>query len=207
MNSEKNIGSDKKEYILDVAENLFAHYGFEAVSIRQLAKAAGINVAMVSYYFGSKEQLFKLVIERKLINTGNLIAASPHLSHWERLFVIADGYIDGFFQNRKTTQIIYREINLGQRSDIAQMLSEHLKRNFENVSSIIHDGIEKGIFRKVDIELTVMTIIGVARMYAHSPTIACKIFKEKNESEMFSDKYRRRLKNHMKEVITSLLKP
>lgn len=207
MVSDKHLGSDKKEDILDVAEDLFAQFGFEAVSVRQLAKEAGINVAMVSYYFGSKEQLFKQVIERKLINTGNLIASSTNLDHWEKIYRIADGYIDGFFQNRKTTQIIYREINLNQRSDIAQMLSEHLKRNFENVSQIIHDGIDKGVFRKVDIELTVMTIIGVARMYAHSPSIACKIFKEKTESEMFSDKYRRRLKNHMKDIISSLLKP
>ncbi len=207
MVNEKHLGSDKKEDILDVAEDLFAQFGFEAVSVRQLAKEAGINVAMVSYYFGSKEQLFKQVIERKLINTGNLIASSTDLDHWEKIFRIADGYIDGFFQNRKITQIIYREINLNQRSDIAQMLSEHLKRNFENVSQIILDGIEKAVFRKVDIELTVMTIIGVARMYAHSPTIACKIFKEKTEMEMFSDKYRRRLKNHMKDIITTLLKP
>ena len=207
MVSDKHLGSDKKEDILDVAEDLFAQFGFEAVSVRQLAKEAGINVAMVSYYFGSKEQLFKQVIERKLINTGNLIAYSTNLDHWEKIYRIADGYIDGFFQNRKTSQIIYREINLNQRSDIAQMLSEHMKRNFENVSQIIHDGIDKGVFRKVDIELTVMTIIGVARMYAHSPSIACKIFKEKDESEMFSDKYRRRLKNHMKAIISSLLKP
>ena len=78
---------------------------------------------------------------------------------------------------------------------------------FRNISLIISEGIDSGVFRKVDIELTVMTIIGVARMYAHSPTIACKIFKEKNETDVFSDKYRRRLKNHMKEVISALLKP
>jgi AcrR family transcriptional regulator len=207
MTLAKILGKEKKEEILDVAENLFSQFGFEAVSVRQLAKEASINVAMVSYYFGSKEQLFKQVIERKLINTGNLIASSSNLDCWDKIFLIANSYIDGFFQNRTITQIIYREINLNQRLDIVQMLSEHLKRNFGNISLIISEGIDSGVFRKVDIELTVMTIIGVARMYAHSPTIACKIFKEKNETDVFSDKYRRRLKNHMKEVISALLKP
>ena len=123
MVNEKHLGSDKKEDILDVAEDLFAQFGFEAVSVRQLAKEAGINVAMVSYYFGSKEQLFKQVIERKLINTGNLIASSTNLDHWEKIFRIADGYIDGFFQNRKISQIIYREINLNQPQSLNQSLN------------------------------------------------------------------------------------
>ena len=48
--------SDKRDYILDVAERLFAEQGFEAISIREISKAADINIAMVSYYFGSKEK-------------------------------------------------------------------------------------------------------------------------------------------------------
>ncbi len=46
--------TDKRQHLLDTAESLFAQQGYEAVSIRQLAAEAGVNVAMVSYYFGSK---------------------------------------------------------------------------------------------------------------------------------------------------------
>ena len=49
--------TDKKEQILEVAEELFAEYGFEGTSVRELAKKAKVNVAMISNYFGSKEQL------------------------------------------------------------------------------------------------------------------------------------------------------
>jgi AcrR family transcriptional regulator len=59
---------DKRDDILDVAEKLFAEQGFEAISVREISKAADINIAMVSYYFGSKEKLYEEVVNRKLIS-------------------------------------------------------------------------------------------------------------------------------------------
>ncbi len=52
--------------LLDEAERLFAEKGVQGTSIRQLSKAAGVNVAAVNYYFGSKNGLVKAVLERRL---------------------------------------------------------------------------------------------------------------------------------------------
>ncbi len=206
MNSEKHISADKREAILDVAEDLFADFGFEAVSIRQLAKEADINVAMISYYFGSKEQLYKAVISRKLINTSGLIASNPNLNPWEKLNLIGENYVDAFFSRRKFQQIIFREMNLNQRTEITDYLVEHMETNFRNVSGIINEGIAQGIFRKVDVELTVMTMIGITKTYATNTQLACHVMKEANSDEMFSEKYRRRLKAHLKDFFHSHLK-
>ena len=53
----------KREQILEVAEELIAENGFSGTSVRALAAKAGINVAMISYYFGSKEKLFEALVE------------------------------------------------------------------------------------------------------------------------------------------------
>jgi AcrR family transcriptional regulator len=58
--------SDTKECILDQAEALFAAHGYQATSLRQITAAAGVNLAAVSYHFGSKEGLVAAVIERRL---------------------------------------------------------------------------------------------------------------------------------------------
>lgn len=50
--------SDTQMKLLRVAETLFGNAGYEAVSIRQIAAAAGVNMALIGYYFGSKESLF-----------------------------------------------------------------------------------------------------------------------------------------------------
>ena len=49
--------NDKQIEILNVAERLFAEEGFDGTSVRDIAKNANVNVAMISYYFGSKEKL------------------------------------------------------------------------------------------------------------------------------------------------------
>jgi AcrR family transcriptional regulator len=54
-----------RENILDVAERLFAHDGYDGTSIRDVAKSVGVQIAVISYHFGPKESLFETVIERR----------------------------------------------------------------------------------------------------------------------------------------------
>lgn len=51
--------------ILDAAEQLFAARGFEGASIRDIAKAAGVQGGLVAHHGGSKEELFRLVVARR----------------------------------------------------------------------------------------------------------------------------------------------
>jgi len=55
---------DPKEHILSVAERLFATQGFAGTSLRSVTREAGVNLAAVHYYFGSKEELFSSVVRR-----------------------------------------------------------------------------------------------------------------------------------------------
>ena len=48
--------NEKQLEILQVAEQLFAEEGFDGTSVRDIAKKANVNIAMISYYFGSKEK-------------------------------------------------------------------------------------------------------------------------------------------------------
>lgn len=57
------VMSDKKQHIINAAVELFAEKGFEGSSIRELAAKAQVNVAMVNYYFGSKDKLFETIVE------------------------------------------------------------------------------------------------------------------------------------------------
>lgn len=55
----------RSERILDVAEELFALHGFDGVTLRQIAKDAGVDVALASYHFGRKRELFDAVFHRR----------------------------------------------------------------------------------------------------------------------------------------------
>jgi AcrR family transcriptional regulator len=56
--------ADTKEQIITVAERLFAERGFAGTTLRNVVSEAGVNLAAVSYHFGSKEELFRAVVCR-----------------------------------------------------------------------------------------------------------------------------------------------
>ena len=58
-------GADLRDPILDQAELVFAEYGFEGASLRDIAARAGVNQALLRYYFGVKQQLFDAVFRRR----------------------------------------------------------------------------------------------------------------------------------------------
>jgi AcrR family transcriptional regulator len=63
MEKEK---TDKKDHILDVAERVFAELGYDGASTRLISGEARVNMAMLNYYFGSKEGVFLAIFERRI---------------------------------------------------------------------------------------------------------------------------------------------
>lgn len=55
----------RKDRIVEAAERLFADRGFNGVSLRQITRQAGVDVALVQYYFGSKQNLFDHLLQRR----------------------------------------------------------------------------------------------------------------------------------------------
>ncbi|NNE08443.1 MAG: TetR/AcrR family transcriptional regulator [Gemmatimonadetes bacterium] len=52
--------------ILDASEKLFSEEGLQGVSLRRITKEADVNLASIHYHFGSKENLFRRVLERRI---------------------------------------------------------------------------------------------------------------------------------------------
>ena len=75
--------ADTRDRILTVAREEFSERGYEKTSVRGIAKAAGVDSALVHHYFGTKEQVFEAAIE---------VAFAPALNAPEAL---ADGPADG----------------------------------------------------------------------------------------------------------------
>ncbi len=206
LNTYLMILTDKTAYILDVAERLFAEQGFDAVSIREISRAADINIAMVSYYFGSKEKLYEDVIRRKLIPIERFEEAYVEFpSHYDKLIAITDVVTNSFFDNRYFQIIIFREMSLNQRTHMADFLIEHMERNFLYVSDIVKKGIKKKEFKPVDVELTVISIFAIIRMYATSSTMMCKIMHKESVEEVYDNKHRTRIKGFIADMLTNQL--
>ena len=59
---------NSKSKILETATKLFAQNGFDGVSTRTICKQANINISMISYYFGGKQELYQAIIDNLIQN-------------------------------------------------------------------------------------------------------------------------------------------
>jgi AcrR family transcriptional regulator len=54
---------ETKQRLLQTAAEMFAEHGIDGVSTRDLAKASGVNLCSINYYFGTKQNLYDAVLE------------------------------------------------------------------------------------------------------------------------------------------------
>lgn len=69
------LRTDRQEAILQSAERLFADQGFHAVTLRQIAEAAEVPLALVGYYFGRKHDLFRAIFAHRRAGHAEGLAA------------------------------------------------------------------------------------------------------------------------------------
>jgi TetR/AcrR family transcriptional regulator, regulator of cefoperazone and chloramphenicol sensitivity len=91
----RSDGEASRERLLRAGLRLFAHQGFAATSTRELAQAAGVNVAAISYYFGDKAGLYRAVFFEPLGDPQDDIArySDPALSLADALHAFYLGFL------------------------------------------------------------------------------------------------------------------
>lgn len=199
--------NDKQIQILQVAERLFAEKGFDGTSIRDIVKEAKINIAMVSYYFGSKEQLLESIILYRAsgikLQLDNLI--QENLDPLQKINKLVEVYIDKINSNRCIYKIMHFEFSTSQRVINLQAFTDLKKGNLKSLESIIHEGQEKGIFRKdIIIPLLTTTILGTY-FHFHLNRPFYENLLELNTEEEYNTYIKTTLTMHIQQTIKALL--
>jgi AcrR family transcriptional regulator len=201
--------TDKKEHIINKAMELFALKGFEGTSIRDLASAAGVNVAMVNYYFGSKEKLFEHLVEHKAKATRGMldeIANDEKLSSIGKINQIIETYVVKMFSNRQFQRVIHHELMLGNRETLQNIIVNLLFPNSLIVKGIIEAGIRKGEFKKVDPELSVATLMGTIHQVLQSKKFCNKFINREESYVPYEDpQFRKRVIDHIQQLMANHL--
>src|SRR6201996_4734848 len=102
---EKASPNGAEVSLLNAAEALFADKEFDAVTTRDIANRAKVNLALVHYYFGAKEKLFRAVLERRI----------EKLSH-RRLQLLKDRHHSSPpFRSRRSSRLSFFPCSSSQR--------------------------------------------------------------------------------------------
>lgn len=199
--------NDKQIQILQVAEELFSDKGFDGTSIREIAKKANINIAMVSYYFGSKEKLLEALI---IFRTSDLKMQLENLyieelAPMEKVEKLIDLYIKRLNQNRHMYKILHFEFSSNKRIIDFKVFTDMKKQNLISLKKIINEGQDKGVFSKdVNIALLPPTIMGPFFHFQMNRNYYEEIFNFQSEED-FDNYIKTDLTNHIKKTIKALL--
>jgi len=199
----------KREKIIESAIKLFGTKGFEGTSVREIAADAGVNVAMINYYFGSKENLFEKSVEYKasyLKGFFTELVNNNELTPIEKMDIIIDQTIERKFSNSVFHHLLHRELSLEHRPQLRDAISDILLKNMNPVKTIIKNGIKDGVFQPVDVELTLTTLLGTIHYLLTSDTMCRKILGKKEGFTPFNNRQiKKRLSEHTKQLMRSHL--
>lgn len=110
----KTIVGEPKERILQVAIELFSKKGFAATGVREIAKQAGVNLAMINYYYGSKHNVLKAIIASAFDQFSEVVResllSSTHLPLEERIRSYVRQVIQVGRRNQKALQVMLAEL-------------------------------------------------------------------------------------------------
>ncbi len=199
---------DKKEQILLAAQELFAENGFSGTTTRMLAAKAGVNLGMLTYYFGTKWQIFQALIEKRNKDFGAIIQDALHEGEdeFEVLDKMIDAFFDYFMSNASFQRCLYREMSLCKDSPEMEFAVQHIVRNRQRIADFIQKGIENGKFRQVDVYLTISAFTGLIFHTLHAESFALKMMNENPKTDsIFSEKIQTRLKVFIKDYLRSQL--
>ena len=165
-----------RDSILDAAENLFATRGFSATTIKQIAAAAGVNSALLYYYFENKETLYRETIRRILSTMAgqglNLLDHPASPTEGVRSLV---RFQSAFLSSRPhLPRLIAREFAGQETTNAIPLFGELLAKLFARLCETIREGQRRGEFRR---ELTpeyaaISTISQVAYLHIGRPAVS-----------------------------------
>ena len=202
--------NDKQLKIIETAEELFAEMGFSGTSVRDIADKADVNVAMISYYFGSKEKLLEALFNYRAEGTTLKLESmfkNQELSPLEKINMMIDYYIDKFNTQQCFHKIMMREQVANNRAGTAGIIQHFKKRNQELVKQLIHEGQKAGHFIKnVDLPLLMATLIGTVSNMVTTQ----HFYREINNlqampDEQFQKLIKKKLSTHLKFIFKAIL--
>lgn len=138
--------ADSRTAILDAGERLFAERGFAPTTIKQIGTEAGVNSALLYYYFADKERLYGAVLQRVLdtlmMEGGKVFAAAQSPEDAIRGLVRVQAEL--LTSRPHVARLMARELVDHQAAHVGGKLAELAAGVFKRLCEMIRDGQRTG---------------------------------------------------------------
>ena len=156
------VVEDRRDQIIDAAMQVFAQKGFSRATNKDIAREAGITPGLIYYYFESKEDLLKMIIETRspaqLITTlpPQVYELSPEI--FLRMLILRALSI---IESEKLIQLVRMLLpEVVHNTEVAPIIFSMIQRFWEFLGKYFEAQMEKGALRRVDGVLTAQVMVG-----------------------------------------------
>ncbi len=168
-----NTTDTTEEKIKQAAQKVFLKKGLAGARMQEIADEAGINKAMLHYYFRSKDKLFREIFESSIKilmgEIGSIIKSDLVL--FDKIKKIIDVYIDLLLDNPSLPIFILSEINQNPEF-MERMITSNLLEGFRKVFNEVEGEIARGNIHPIDpIQLWINVISMVIFPFAARPLL------------------------------------
>src|SRR3569832_790 len=146
---------ETRQEILDAAIQEFATEGAAGARTDSIAHAAGVNKALLYYYFGDKDTLYKATLETVfsgLVAHLHEILLGP-LPPGEKILSYALAHFDFIATHREYGRLVQHEMmraQTGKSEHMQEMMRQYFKPLLVEMRQVLIDGAQSGVFRKLD---------------------------------------------------------
>lgn len=202
--------TEKQLQILVKAEELFASKGYEGTTVRDIADAAGVNLAMISYYFGSKEKLLEALFRQRMDAAKDRVEAivkDKALTPPGKIELILEEYIKKVSQKQAFYKIMLCEQVFNKNSVVLKLLKELKLYYAKLMTEVIEEGQRKKIFKKdIDVMMLQTTMTGTVM----NLLISKEYYREFNDMKKlsnaaFDEQLAGNLRKHLKQIFKAIL--
>ncbi len=159
---------DAQMKILEAAAEEFCDHGIDGARMKSIADRAGVNKALLHYYFRSKEQLYLHILE-EMMNTywtglKNSLEAITDKNDVEKVLkVIIDYIVDLYYNSACQRNILFRELSSGGEylEMIYQKSSDTCNNQCENAFTLFQAWIEQGLIKEINPLSIFVNIMGM----------------------------------------------
>lgn len=161
--SHQRRKAERPDELIDAALALFVEKGFAGTRAEEIAKRAGVSKGTLYLYYPSKEELLKAVIEQRLsteIAAGAQAVASHEGSCADLLTEVLAAWWERVVASDASAVFKLLITEVRNFPDIAAFyVQQVVEPGSRIIGQILEMGIERGEFRRVDIESTVHSLV------------------------------------------------
>ncbi|MFB4210636.1 forespore capture DNA-binding protein RefZ [Shouchella sp. JSM 1781072] len=197
------MSDQTKESIKHAATRLFYTHGYHGTSVRDIAKEASVNSALISYYFGGKQPLFETLMIEFFEGYIQSIEEAMYQAN-----VDVDAVLPKLFKHVFTYQqsrhllarMAHREMTMDSTL-VREVMSTYLRKEQFLLEQIIHVYLDRKQLKRIPVDLTVLHLRNMLTLPFSSPQYLRELFLLAPDDHLFMKRYVSHAEQWMKSLL------